>query len=182
MYGTVSSGTRPGGFNRTVPRSEDPAQSVGYACNNDLNALGVTGSTDSFDGDEVVNYELGWKADLTENVRLNAAVYLMQWDDIQQKITLSGDCGVDLTTNVGDAESQGAELDSGNVKPDYDIINLRFGYSSEDNWELLLYVDNVTDEEAIFSYSDALAFNIPPYDRTVRSRPRTIGTSFTYNF
>jgi outer membrane receptor protein involved in Fe transport len=271
LYGTVSNGTRPGGFNRSVPRSEDPADSVAFACNEDLNRLGITGGTESFDGDEVVNYELGWKTELSQNVRFNGAIYLMEWDDIQQKITLSGECGVDLTTNIGDAESQGAEVEllanitdnftvslsgsytdaelqddvptagveegdnlpdvpewtanltldyvypvdtgeffavanwnyvdetlefvgtsnsdvtdfgviSGNVKDDYDIIDLRIGFTSESNWEWVLYADNITDEEAIFSYSDALAFNLSIYDRTVRNRPRTIGTSFTYNF
>ena len=271
LYGTVSNGTRPGGFNRTVPRSEDPMQSVAFACNRDLNELGVSGSVDSFAGDEVTNYEFGWKTELTEMVRFNGAIYLIEWEDIQQKITLSGECGVDLTTNIGDAESQGAEFEllaalsenltlsisasytdaelqddvptagvsegdklpdvpewtanvnvdyvmpvdggeffavanwnyvdetqefvgtagddvsgfgviSGNIKPDYDIVDVRFGYASEENWELLLYVDNLTDEEAIYSYSDALAFNLPIYDRTVRNKPRTIGTSFTYRF
>ncbi|MCR9106496.1 MAG: TonB-dependent receptor [Gammaproteobacteria bacterium] len=271
MYGTVSNSTRPGGFNRTVPRSEDPAESVAFACNNDLNNLGVTDSTDAFESDEVVNYEFGWKAQLNDSLRLNTAFYLIEWEDIQQKITLSGDCGVDLTTNLGEAESKGAEVEllaliaenltlsisgsytdaelkedvptagvsagdrlpdvpefsaninldyvipvdtgeffvvanwnyvdetlefvgqadddvtgfgviSGNSKPQYDIIDLRVGFSSEDDWEWLLYVDNLTDEEAIYSYSDALAFNIESYDRTVRNRPRTIGTSFTFKF
>ena len=49
-------------------------------------------------------------------------------------------------------------------------------------WEAVFYVDNLTDEEAIYSYSDALAFNIEDYDRTVRNRPRTIGASFSYSF
>ncbi len=271
IYGTVSSGSRPGGGNRTVPRSEDPADVVGFACNNDLNALGISGSPDSFSGDEVTNYEFGWKADLSENVRFNGAVYLMEWDDIQQVVTTSGTCGVNFTTNIGEAETQGLELEmlaavtdnltvslaagyteaefqddvpqagiesgdeladvpewtanvtldytipvdtgeffavanynyvdetlelagqanddisgngiiSGNTKPDYEIINLRVGFSSADNWEWLLYVDNVTDEEAIYSYSDALAFNLTAYDRTVINRPRTIGTSFTISF
>jgi iron complex outermembrane recepter protein len=271
LYGTVSNGTRPGGFNRTVPRSTDPLDSVAYACNNDLNDLGVTGSTDSFEGDEVTNYEFGWKTDLTDSMRFNGAIYLIEWDDIQQKITLSGTCGVDLTTNLGSAESQGAEFEflasvtesltlsvsasytdaelqddvptagveagdnlpdvpewtaninldyvipvesgefylvanwnyvdetqefvgesgddvsdagiiSGNTKPDYDIVDLRVGFSSDENWDWVFYVDNVTDEEAIYTYSDVLAFNIGDYDRTVRNKPRTIGTSFTYRF
>lgn len=271
FYGTVSNGSRPGGGNRTVPRSEDPAQSVGFACDQDLKALGVTGSPDSYGGDEVVNYELGWKTDFTDSIRFNGAVYFMEWDDIQQVVTTSGECGVNFTTNIGKAESQGVELEmlaavtdhftvslaggytdaefkddvpnagiesgdqladvpeftfnvtldyvipvrsgeyfavlnynyvdetlelpgqanddisgngiiSGNVKPDYEIVDLRLGYTSSDQWEVLLYVDNLTDEEAIYSYSDALAFNITDYDRTVRNRPRTIGAAFTYNF
>ncbi|MAT92975.1 MAG: TonB-dependent receptor [Halioglobus sp.] len=273
VYATVSNGTRPGGFNRSVPVSDDEmANPVGFACQQALNGLGVSATAfDAFDGDEVTNYELGWKADLSDRVRFNGALYYLQWDDIQQVITLSGDCGIDLTANLGEAESQGAEIEllaqvtdnftvsiaagytdaelqddvpdagvesgdqlpdvpewtanltldyvipveagewfavanwnyvdetlefigdanddvsdfgviSGNKKPDYDILDLRIGFTSEDNWEWLFYVDNVTDEEAIYSYSDALAFNLDSYDRTVRNRPRTFGTSFTYNF
>ncbi|MEH6583157.1 MAG: TonB-dependent receptor [Halioglobus sp.] len=271
MYGTVSTGSRPGGGNRSVPRSEDPAQSVGFACNQDLNALGISGSPDSYEGDEVTNYELGWKTDIGDSMRFNGAVYLMEWENIQQDVTTSGECGVNFTTNVGEAESQGLELEfmaaitenlmlsvatgytdaelketvpsagvtkgdkladvpewtanvtldwvipvssgeiftilnynyvdesaekpgqldddltangiiSGNSKPDYQILNLRVGFTSENNWEALVYVDNVTDEEAIYSYSDALAFNITAYDRTVRNRPRTIGAAVTFNF
>lgn len=271
VYGTWSTGSRPGGGNRTVPRSDDPANSVAYACDQDLKALGISGSPDSYEGDEVTNYELGWKSDLTDSIRFNGAFYLMEWDDIQQNITTSGDCGVNFTTNLGEAESKGMELElvalltdnftlsaatgytdaefketvetagitkgdnladvpewtvnvsldytlpvsygeyfvvyaynwvddtlelpgkdstdvsgngiiSGNVKPSYEIMDLRLGFTSENNWEAVLYVDNLTDEEAIYSYSDALAFNIEAYDRTVRNRPRTIGASFTYNF
>ena len=196
---------------------------------------------------------------------------MMTWDDIQQVVTTSGTCGVNFTTNLGEAESKGMELEmlaavtdnftvslaagytdatfqddvesagiesgdnladvpewtanitldyvipvangeyfavfnynyvdetlelpgqsgddisgngiiSGNSKPDYEILNLRLGYASSNNWEILVYAENLTDEEAIYSYSDALAFNIGAYDRTVRNRPRTIGTSFTYKF
>tara|TARA_R110000823_G_scaffold171736_11_gene304263 strand:+ start:31028 stop:33289 length:2262 start_codon:yes stop_codon:yes gene_type:complete len=271
LYATVSNGTRPGGGNRTVPRSTNPADTIAFACNQDLNELGIAGTPDSFEGDEVINYEFGWKATLSDAVRFNGAIYHMQWDDIQQVVTTSGTCGVNFTTNIGEAETQGAELEllaavtenftvslaagyteaefqddvpqagiesgdqladvpewtanvtldyvipvdtgeffmvanynyvdetlelageagddltdngiiSGNRKPDYDILNLRVGFTSADNWEWLVYVDNVTDEEAIYSYSDALAFNLTSYDRTVRNRPRTFGTSFTYNF
>ncbi|MEM9254584.1 MAG: TonB-dependent receptor [Pseudomonadota bacterium] len=272
MYGTVSNGTRPGGFNRTVPVSDDPSNSVGFACLQALNDLGVSDTEfDVFDSDEVVNYELGWKSDLSEQVRFNGALYYMQWNDIQQVITLSGECGIDVTTNLGDAETHGAEVEmvaaltdnlrvslgagytvaelkdtiaeagvssgdrlpdvpewtanvtldytipaesgewfgvvnynyvdetlefvgeagddvtdfgviSGNRKPEYNLFDVRIGFTSDASWEWLFYVDNVTDEDAIFSYSDTLAINLTSYDRTVRNRPRTFGTSFTYNF
>ncbi|MDZ7782261.1 MAG: hypothetical protein U5K56_04685 [Halioglobus sp.] len=40
-----------------------------------------------------------------------ALAYYIEWEDIQQVITLSGDCGIDLTANLGEAESRGAELE-----------------------------------------------------------------------
>lgn len=271
-YLTVNNGSRPGGGNRSIPRSTNPADSTAYACNNDLNALGISGNPETYKGDEVVNTELGWKTDIGSSIRFNGAIYRMEWDDIQQVVNTSGECGFNFTTNIGKAESQGVELEmaaavtdnvtvnlsagytdaefkddvpeagieqgdsladvpewtfnatldwvipvsggewftvlsysyvdetlelagqpndpvqangiaSGNVKPDYEIIDWRVGFSSGSGWETVLFVDNLTDEDqAIFTYSDVLAFNIPAYDRTVRARPRTIGLSATYNF
>ena len=85
---------------------------------------------------------------------------------------------------IGEADDDvtGSGVISGNAKPDYGILDMRIGYASKDNWNWSVYVDNVTDEEAVYSYSDALAFNLELYDRTVINQPRTIGTSFTYNF
>ena len=249
-YATLSNGSRPGGGNRAVPRSTNPANTTAFACDQDLNDLGISGSPDSYGGDEVVNTEFGWKTMVNENIRFNGAVYLMKWDDIQQVVSTSGACGFNFTTNIGKAESRGMELEidaavnenltanfslgyteaefqddvpeagvesgdlladvpewtynltldyvipvdngeyfavfnynyvdetlelsgsanddisangiiSGNSKPDYEIVNLRVGFTSDDQWEVILFVDNATDEEAIYSYSDALAFNIP---------------------
>ena len=270
-YATLSNGSRPGGGNRAVPRSTNPANTTAFACDQDLNDLGISGSPDSYGGDEVVNTEFGWKTMVNENIRFNGAVYLMKWDDIQQVVSTSGACGFNFTTNIGKAESRGMELEidaavnenltanfslgyteaefqddvpqagvesgdlladvpewtynltldyvipvdngeyfavfnynyvdetlelsgsanddisangiiSGNSKPDYEIVNLRVGFTSDDQWEVILFVDNATDEEAIYSYSDALAFNIPAYDRTVRNTPRTAGITFNYTF
>ncbi len=271
VYATVSNGSRPGGGNRSVPRSTNPAETTAYACNQDLNELGISGSPDSYEGDEVVNTELGWKTMIGDSLRFNGAVYQMQWDDIQQVVNTSGECGFNFTTNIGEAESRGVEMElaasitdnlnlnmgvgytdaefkddvpqagiesgdlladvpewtynisldwtipiksgevftvlsysyvdetlelagqpgddltdngiiSGNVKPDYEIVDLRVGYTSDGDWEAVLFVDNLMDEDAIYTYSDVLAFKIPAYDRTVRNRPRTYGVSVSYSF
>ena len=92
---------------------------------------------------------------------------------VDETLELAGQPGDDISENG---------IISGNVKPDYEILDLRVGFASQSNWEAVLFVDNLTDEEAIYTYSDVLAFNIPAYDRTVRNRPRTYGLSFTYNF
>lgn len=276
LYFTSSDATRPGGGNRSVPRStvNSPATATPFACNNDLNALGIEGSPDSFDGDEVQNFELGWKADLSDSVRINAAAYRINWDDIQQVVNTSQACGINFTANLGEAESTGLEVEltaalsdnfkltaglgltnaefsetislggtnlvtdgaalpdvpettfsisgdytfpmekgdffllsslsyvdetleiagdentdvsgngivQGNVRPSYTLLDLRLGYASHDNWEAALFIDNATNEEAFFSYSDVLALPTGTFDRTVRNRPRTIGVSFSYDF
>ena len=271
VFITSSDATRPGGGNRSIPRSTDPTNALAFACNNDLNALGISGNPTSYAGDSVDNLELGLKMEPTETLRVNASVYRIEWTDIQQRVSTSGDCGFNFTANVGEALSTGFEaeisaaltenftvnagmgntkaefsetvaqagvtdgdllpdvpemtasvsgdwrmpisngelfvygsvsyvdetlevpgdsntdvtaldIDSSNVKPSYTLVDLRVGFSSEENWEAALFVDNATNEEAIFTYNDAIVFNLPGYDRTVRNRPRTIGVSASYSF
>ncbi len=270
VYGTISDGTRPGGVNRVIPRSTDPAQSVGYACNLDLIALGVD-DPGIYEGDKVKNTEIGVKAMIGDNMRINGAVYRVKWQDLQQVVTTSAVCGNNFTANIGEAVFTGLALeftasinanlsvsaglgyidaefkddvpsagiesgdsladvpeltynisvdyvipaetgeyfivgtynyvdetleipgkasddvtgngiDSGNVRPDYSILNLRAGFTSSEGWEAVLFVDNLTDEEAIYGYNDAIAFTFPVTDPTVRNRPRTVGASISYRF
>ncbi|MFC6632717.1 TonB-dependent receptor [Microbulbifer taiwanensis] len=271
VYATASDATRPGGGNRSIPRSEDPGTGNAYACNNDLNALGISGNPTTYAGDVVDNLELGLKLQPTDSLRINTAVYRIDWKDIQQRVNTSGACGFNFTANVGGAVSTGFELeavaavterltlnagvgytdaeftetvstagitegdrltdvpemtaslsadwsmplasgevfvlgsinyvdetlevpgsassdvsgfdiDSGNAKPSYTIANLRIGYASFENWEASFFVDNLTDEVAIYSYNDAIVFNLPGFDRTARNRPRTMGLSAQYSF
>lgn len=275
VYLTTSDATRPGGGNRTLPRSTDPVNTVGFACNNDLNELGITsGSVPTFDSDTVTNLELGWKSDITDALRVNAAIYRIEWDDVQQLVNTSSVCGNNFTSNLGEAESTGLELEvtaalteqftltaglglteaeftntvslggsniitagdrladvpettfslsgdyiwptakgeifalasinyvdevleragqvdtnvsvsgivQGNVRPSYTLVDARIGYTSASNWEIALFADNLTNEEAFFSFQDVIAVPTGTFDRTVRNRPRTIGVSFKYDF
>jgi len=274
VYVTGATGTRPGAINRVIPRSTDPAEVIGFACNNDLIALGVDDPS-GYSGDEVTSIEIGWKTMLNDSVRLNGAVYDVTWDNIQQLVLTSAICGNNFTGNLGEAGSTGLELeltaaigeylmltaglgyvdaqfnetilspddvvivekgdlladvpeltwnigleytipassgeyyllgsvnfvdetlevpgrsdddvsdsgiDSGNVRSDYTLVDLRAGYISESGWEVSLFVDNATDEEAIYGYNDAIAFAFSPADPTVRNRPRTLGVSAVWRF
>ncbi len=274
VYVTVANGSRPGGINRVIPRSTDPLEPVGFACNNDLIALGID-DPGAYVGDEVTSTELGMKMTFNESVRLNGAVYNVKWDNIQQLVLTSGTCGNNFTGNIGEASSTGLELeltaaisenfmlsaglgyveaqfeetvlspdgvvivekgdlladvpeltfnltldytipasrgeyfllgsanyvdetlevpgqadddltgngiDSGNVRSSYTLIDLRAGYISESGWEVSLFVDNATDEVAIYGYNDAIAFAFPGSDPTVRNRPRTVGVSGLWRF
>ena len=271
VYVTSSDATRPGGGNRSIPRSTDPADGNAFFCNEDLNELGITGNPTSYAGDSVENLEFGIKMEPRDNIRFNAAAYLIKWKDIQQRISTSGGCGFNFTGNIGEAESTGLEaevfaaltdnltlsaglgytnaeftetvsqagvvkgdklpdvpeftasvnvdwsapfrqgelfflgsvnyvddtleiqgdsntdvsgfsIDSGNVKPSFTLVNLRLGYQSDSNWQASFFIDNATDEEAYFSYNDAIAVNVPGFDRTARNRPRTFGISAQFDF
>ena len=88
MYVTFSEGYRPGGANRTTQ-------------------LGAT-----YDADFLESKEIGFKSMLMDGrLRLNGALYIMDWDDIQlgwfdSSISLLG-----LVDNIGKAESDGTEID-----------------------------------------------------------------------
>jgi outer membrane receptor protein involved in Fe transport len=276
VYISGADGTRPGGINRVIPRSTDPDEPIGFACNQDILALQIDPPS-AYIGDEVTNVEFGWKLTFNDTVRLNGALYDVTWDNIQQVITTSGVCGNNYTANVGEASSTGLELeltsvlnenttlsaglgyidaqfeetiqstdggvtivsagdkladvpeltlnlsldhtfpasrggeyyflgsvnyvdetqelpglpgddltpngiDSGNTRPSYTILNLRAGYVSDNGWEAAVFIDNATDETAIYGYNDAIAFAFAGSDPTVRNRPRTIGVSVLWRF
>jgi len=87
LYARVATGYRPGGPNTIV--------------------LDMPPSVDS---DELTNYELGFKSIFMDGRALvNASVFYIDWQDIQQIRSFAGVSGLD---NAGDAESQGIELES----------------------------------------------------------------------
>ncbi|WP_116368139.1 TonB-dependent receptor [Parahaliea mediterranea] len=65
-----------------------------------------------FEPDLVDNYEFGWKSDwLDGQLRLNGAVYTMQWTDIQVGL-LDSTQAFEYITNAGEADLMGVELES----------------------------------------------------------------------
>jgi iron complex outermembrane recepter protein len=91
VYGTVSSGFRIGGLNRA-------------------NLPFAPGIPESFESDELINYEIGYKADLFDHrVRVNSALYYIDWSDmVLAQVDASG--SIPFLTNVGDSEILGFEF------------------------------------------------------------------------
>ncbi len=91
LYGTVSTGFRPGGLNRS-------------------NLPFAPGIPESFEHDELINYELGYKASWRDNtVQFTGAVYFIDWSDMAlQQVDASG--SIPFIANVGDAEVTGLEF------------------------------------------------------------------------
>ena len=88
-YATVATGFKSGGFNG---RGGNPA------------------ALDSYDEEEVTNYEIGIKTDLADRrVRLNLNYYFNQYDGLQFSVLDPN--GVFRTINAADTEIQGVELD-----------------------------------------------------------------------
>ena len=102
VYGTVSSGFRRGGLNRA-------------------NIPFAAFVPESFDSDDLLNYELGYKASLFgQRVRLSSALYYIDWSDMV--LGQYDDTGaIPFLTNIGDSEILGFEF---NVSA-----------SLSDNWE-----------------------------------------------
>jgi len=85
VYATFSRGFRPGGINRR-------------------------GSLPPYQPDVLDNYELGFKTSwLNNRLRFNAAVYQLDWKDIQ--LSFLGANGLTEIRNAGDARIRGAEFD-----------------------------------------------------------------------
>lgn len=92
LYGTYSTGFRPGGNNR------------------DAFALGVIQSIPAYKADTLTNFEIGWKTTwLDRSLRFNGALFWEKWNDVQY--SLPGVLGIFYTVNAGKAESKGFEAD-----------------------------------------------------------------------
>ncbi len=96
LYLQVAEGFRPGGTNDQVA-----ALIAGVAI------------PQGYDSDSLINYEAGYKSTLLDGrVRFNAALYLIEWDDIQLQAEAVGPGGrFPYRTNGGGAEIRGAEVD-----------------------------------------------------------------------
>ncbi len=102
VYTTAAKGFRLGG-------SEGPIAVP--LCSNDLASLGITSAPTTYGSDKLWSYEAGVKGRFLDNqLSVNADGYYIDWDKIQQTIPLPT-CGYTVTTNVGNAESYGFELE-----------------------------------------------------------------------
>ncbi len=103
LYGTAAEGFRPGGVN-------PPEGSTAPECVMELAALGLSEFPSGYDSDSLWSYELGAKARWHDGrVRLNTAVYHIDWSGMQTSKLLN--CGVGLIENAGAVDSDGIEFE-----------------------------------------------------------------------
>ncbi|AMP06470.1 TonB-dependent receptor [Collimonas pratensis] len=121
VYTSATEGFRLGGNDRPIPAS---------LCAADFANLGITEAPTSFKSDKLWSYELGNKSRLLGNrLQVNAALFYIKWNGLQQDVTLPG-CGFDYETNVGNASSYGAEFEI-KAKPTSNIVlGLSGGYTN----------------------------------------------------
>jgi outer membrane receptor protein involved in Fe transport len=120
FYLTASKGFRIGGANAPFPEA---------LCQADLTALGLTSVPSSFHADTVTSFELGGRTQ-TGSGRMTTAFSLFQasWKDIQQSNYLSS-CGFTYTQNLGEARSQGLDLETHISPTQFLRLDLRLGYT-----------------------------------------------------
>ena len=125
VYFNYATGFRPGNVNNHMEfnaRQYDlkliPARlALGLDATDLYEGKALALSRRFFDGDEVANYELGFKSTLFDGrVRLMASVYYLDWEDmiVVETDPVLGDQGNQLNfynTNSGGAEIEGVELE-----------------------------------------------------------------------
>ncbi len=114
VYATVAKGYRIGGANPIFPVS---------ACTE------ITTEPSSYDSDTVLSYEAGTKDKFLDNrLQASGSVYYLQWNNIQQSITLPS-CGFRYTINQGAAVSKGFDLQGEWLLTDALDIDFAAGYN-----------------------------------------------------
>ena len=118
VYAMLSKGYKPGG------------SSIG----NNTNVDGAPAFATKYDNETLWNYELGLKSELLEGrLRLNAAVFHLEWDDLQFEsffFLTPGDLStnVDQIISIEDAEASGVEMEFAALVTDGLTISGGFGY------------------------------------------------------
>ena len=113
VYFTASKGFRIGGATPPLP----------------VQACGP-GFPDTYNSDSVWNYEVGTKDSfLSHTLNMQASLYYITWSNIQQAFYVPA-CGVQFTTNAGDAVSKGFDLQSQWQATRHLAFDLAVGYTN----------------------------------------------------
>lgn len=103
VYASAAKGFRIGGANPAVGQ-------FCYGPGSALDQIGLDAVPPTYGSDSVWSYEIGAKTQFAEQkVLLNASTYVIRWSDIQQNVPLT-ECGFQFTANLGEATSQGFDL------------------------------------------------------------------------
>jgi len=68
-----------------------------------------------------------------------------------------------------------------NTLPSYDLVGFRLGVETV-RWSAFLFVDNLTNKEALLSDTGALSANVSIFNRIATNQPRTIGADLNFKF
>lgn len=94
LYARAANGYRPGGANYTA---QDPAGNP------------IPGAPLSYGTDDAWTYEVGYKAQLSSGLAVEATLFRTDWKDLQQFTTIAGLGSLGFTSNLGKARVNGFE-------------------------------------------------------------------------
>ena len=117
IYANVAKGYRVGGATSQLPP----------ICDGDLANAGLPSGNIPYSSDSLWSYEFGTKNSwFDDHVQTRAALYYIDWSNIQQAILLP--CTYHVTLNAGTAVSQGAELEADMALTDNFNVSMSGGY------------------------------------------------------
>lgn len=161
VYATIAKGFRLGGPTGPDPayQPNGPAPATPGPCDADYQAYGLTSSPKNYQSDWLWSYELGSKGRYFDNrLSIDAAVYTINWSNIQQTINLPT-CGYLFTTNVGSAKVYGSELEMRALVTSGLTLSLNAGWTHA-------YISSVSTEGAgIVSVGESV-LGVPSYTVT----------------
>ncbi len=178
LYGKVAQGFRIGGANGPVPNS--------LGCPANLASLNLGSlNTATYDSDELISYEIGVKSGFSDRLRINAAAFLIDFDNIQQAVQLG--CGFQFRANFGAARSSGFEFEL-NARPNDSLsLGLSYGRTNADFTESVGSAINqqgdplqfVPDVTASFNLEYTAAGFLPKADLYLRFDYSHVGESLS---
>ncbi len=145
--------------------------STGYKAGGFAGSQGVASAADApVDPEEVINYELGFKGDFFENqLRLNTTVFYMDYTDLQ--IVRFGpvpgsEFGTFQTTNIGQADIYGLEMDFVWQISDQFQVSGNFAYLDTDTDDLVIpavgdFSGSELRQAPEYTYSIVAEYTIP---------------------
>jgi len=112
VYGTIAEGYRIGGASPPLPFA---------ACGGPF--------PNQYQSDTTWSYEIGTKDRfLDRRLQISASAYYVEWSNIQQAIYVNS-CGIQYTANVGEAVSEGFDLEGQYQVDDNLQLNFAVGYT-----------------------------------------------------
>lgn len=100
VYFNYSTGFRPGGYNRPLRLRKTDTQPQAVV------------AAPAYESETLTNFEIGFKTTWNGIFRLNGAIYLEKWNNIQYGVVVPGAQGAGYTGNAGKAEVKGIEYDA----------------------------------------------------------------------
>ena len=165
FYANYAKGFREGGGNPLLPPyCDQPLAQEGYA----------NGAPLKYDADSTQDYEVGSKNVIAHVLRVASSIYYIQWNNIQQSVYVSGNCGLQFTDNLGTAVAKGfdlqGELALGALELDLSTGYTNARYTRNSTHAGLADIGDAISGQAAIDYAPGLS---PPW---------TVSVGAQYNF